>query len=139
MTDSHTPEQRSYNMSRIKSKWTAPERILHNILKGNKIRHKMHPPIKGNPDILLKDKKAAIFVHGCFWHKCPKCYKEPKSNRSYWLPKIEENQRRDRRNIQQVRLNKLESIVIWEHDLKKNNIKRTLNTLLKKAKKIKTD
>ena len=57
-----TPDQRSYCMSRIRSKWTKQEIEVHNYLKGHKIRHEMHPKIPGSPDIILKDKKTAIFL-----------------------------------------------------------------------------
>ena len=86
-----TPEQRSYCMSRIRSKWTKQETKVHNWLKGHKIKHVMHPKICGNPDVILKESNTVIFIHGCFWHKCQKCYKKPKSNREYWFPKIEKN------------------------------------------------
>ncbi len=85
-------------MSNIKSKWTDQEKKIHSYLKANKIKHKMHPKLSGSPDILLKDANTVVFLHGCFWHKCPKCYKEPKSNKKYWLPKIEKNVKRDRKN-----------------------------------------
>ncbi len=53
MTDVYTTEQRSYNMSRIRCKWTKQERLLHNWPKGKKIKHKMHHVIEGKPDILI--------------------------------------------------------------------------------------
>lgn len=118
MADKMTKEQRSYCMSRIRSKWTKPEIKVHNILKGNKIKHKMHPKIKGSPDIILKDKKVAIFIHGCFWHKCSKCYKEPMSNKKYWLPKIEKNVKRDKINKKMLKKQGYETFIIWEHELK---------------------
>ncbi|MFA5333326.1 MAG: very short patch repair endonuclease [Candidatus Nanoarchaeia archaeon] len=115
--DKMTKAQRSYCMSQIRSKWTKPEVKVHNILKGNKIRHKMHPKIEGSPDIILKDRKLAIFIHGCFWHKCPKCYKEPKSNKKYWLPKIERNVERDNLNKKMLKKQGYKSLVIWEHEI----------------------
>jgi len=129
MTDNLTKEQRSFNMSRIKSKWTMQEILLHNYLKGNKIRHKMHPNIFGNPDIEIKNAKVLIFINGCFWHKCPKCYKEPKSNKEYWVPKIERNEKRDKKNLRLLRTNGYKVIVIWEHELKEK--KKAIEELLK--------
>ena len=107
-------------MSKIRSKWTSQERKMHNYLKGRKIRHKMHPNIKGNPDILLIQKNTVIFLHGCFWHKCPKCYKEPNSRRKYWLPKIENNVKRDRKNTKIIKGEGFNVLKIWEHDTKRN-------------------
>lgn len=130
MADSHTKKQRSYNMSRIRSSWTAPELLIHNLLKGNKVKHKMHPKIAGSPDLILKDSKTAVFIHGCFWHKCPKCYIEPKTKRSYWLPKIEKNVRRDRDNIKTLEDNGWKVIKIWEHEIR--NDTSTLKRILRK-------
>ncbi len=130
MADNLTKEQRSKTMSRIRSKWTSQEKKIHNYLKGNKIKHKMHPNIKGSPDILLKDTKTVIFLHGCFWHKCPKCYKEPKSNKEYWLPKIEKNVKRDRKNKKLLKAQGFKVIIIWEHEIKKD-LKKVLKNLIK--------
>lgn len=129
MVDNLTKEQRSRTMSKIKSKWTRQERIVHNFLKGNKVKHKMHPKIVGNPDITLRNKKIVVFLHGCFWHKCPKCFIKPKSNIKYWLPKIEKNIRRDKKNSEALKKRGFKVIKIWEHEAK-GNIKKVLNRLL---------
>ncbi|MBU2441789.1 MAG: very short patch repair endonuclease [Nanoarchaeota archaeon] len=118
-------------MSKIKSKWTAQEKKLHNHLKGNKVKHKMHPNISGSPDILLTDSNTAIFINGCFWHKCPKCYKKPKSNKSYWMPKIEKNIRRDKKNYRSLKKLGYLIIKIWEHDVKKD-LSKVISKLIKK-------
>src|SRR3989338_10977911 len=120
MSDNLTKEQRSKTMSRIRSKWTKQEKSLHNRLKGLKIKHKMYPDIEGHPDIILKRKKVAVFLHGCFWHKCPKCYKEPKTDKRYWLPKIQNNVKRDKRNLKILRKQGYKVIKLWEDDIRKN-------------------
>lgn len=118
MPDALTKKQRSYCMSQVRSKWTSQEKKIHNYLKGNKIRHIMHPKISGNPDILLTDKKAAIFMHGCFWHKCRWHYRMPKTNKKYWNDKIGKNVRRDKNNIAKLRKSGFKVLVIWEHESK---------------------
>lgn len=118
MADVLTKKQRSYCMSRIRGKWTAPERRLHNMLKGRHIRHKMHPAINGSPDLILADKKVAVFVHGCFWHGCPLCFVKPTSNKPYWGKKIAGNMKRDRANARRLRAAGYKVVVVWEHDLK---------------------
>ena len=118
MADTLTRKQRSYCMSRIRSRWTSQEKKIHNYLKGRKIRHKMHPRIYGSPDLILKGRKTAIFLHGCFWHKCPKCYREPKSNRSYWIPKIDANVARDQRAKRMLRRNGWKVVKFWDHEIK---------------------
>lgn len=130
MVDNLTKEQRSKTMSRIRSKWTAQEKKLHGFLKARKIKHKMHPLLEGNPDIILKDKKVAVFLHGCFWHMCHKCYVQPKSRKGYWLPKLEKNIKRDKVSAKKLRKLGYKVIIIWEHDVKKD-IRKVVNKLEK--------
>ena len=132
MVDNLTKEQRSKCMSRIKSKWTIQEVNIHNYLKGNKIKHKMHPQLIGNPDILLTNTDTVVFLHGCFWHKCPKCYKEPKSRKDYWLPKIDNNVRRDRKYARILKVEGYKVLKIWEHEVKKD-FDKALNKIMKNA------
>lgn len=118
MADTLTKKQRSYTMSRIRSKWTKNERHMHNFLNGLKIRHKMHPKIKGSPDIIFPEAKTALFIHGCFWHKCNRCWIKPKSNVEYWLPKIRKNVERDKKNIEILKRHGWKVAIIWEHEIK---------------------
>jgi len=120
MADIMTKKQRSYTMSRIRSKWTKQEKLVHNKLKSLHIKHQMHPKIKGSPDIILKNKKIAVFLHGCFFHKCPKCYVEPKSNKNYWVPKITRNVSRDKKNLKALKLAGFKVLCVWEHEIKKD-------------------
>ena len=130
MSDNLTKEQRSKCMSNIRSKWTLQERKIHNYLKGNKIKHKMHPTLTGNPDILLINSNTLLFLHGCFWHKCPKCYKEPKTRKKYWIPKIENNVKRDRKNLRILKKQGYKVIKIWEHEIKKD-FEKVLKRIIK--------
>jgi len=120
MVDNLTKEQRSKCMSRIRSKWTVQEVKIHNYLKGNKIKHKMHPRLIGKPDILLTNTNVVVFLHGCFWHKCPKCYKEPKSQKDYWLLKIDNNMKRDKKYARMLKFEGYKVIKVWEHEVKKD-------------------
>lgn len=119
MADNLTKVQRSKTMSRIRSKWTFQERKLHELLKQNKLKHRMHPKIKGSPDIVLINSKTAIFLNGCFWHKCSKCYKEPKTNKDYWIPKINKNAIRDKKNKKILKSQGFNVLTVWEHENKK--------------------
>lgn len=127
MTDVFSKKKRSEIMSRIRSKWTKQEVMVHNYLKGHKIRHKMHPKIDGNPDIILKDSKVAIFLHGCFWHRCPNHYKEPKSKKKFWRDKIKRNVARDKRDVKTLKKHGWKVIVVWEHETK--DIKTVLSKI----------
>jgi DNA mismatch endonuclease (patch repair protein) len=64
--------------------------------------------------------KVAVFVDGCFWHGCPKCYPRPKTNRKFWDKKRADNMARDRRVNRQLRLQGWKVIRIWQHPLKKS-------------------
>jgi len=108
-------------MSKIRGKWTKPELAVHNMLKGWKIRHIMHPAIDGSPDIILKDKKVAVFIHGCFWHGCPKCFIKPASNKAYWRRKIAGNKRRDKNNVRKLKKTGWNVIIVWEHETRDSN------------------
>ncbi len=92
MTDTHSPEIRSYNMSRIRSKDTKPELIVRKYLHKNGFRFRLHvKTLPGKPDIVLPKYKTVIFVHGCFWHghKGCKYFVIPKRNIEYWKNKIQ--------------------------------------------------
>jgi len=125
MADRFSSETRSKIMSRIKSKWTSSERKVHNQLKGNKIKHTMHPKLPGNPDIYLKGSNIVIFIDGCFWHNCPEHGHIPKSNVAYWKKKIERNVARDLENTKILENMGFKVIRIWEHDVMAKQFKIT--------------
>jgi DNA mismatch endonuclease (patch repair protein) len=110
-------------MSKIRSKWTKPEMKAHNLLKGNKIRHTMHPNLPGKPDVFLKDQKTAIFIDGCFWHQCPKHGHIPQQNHAYWLNKLTKNARRDKENTEILELFGIGSVRLWECDVMSKEFK----------------
>lgn len=126
-----TKKQRSYTMSRVRSKWTSPERKVHNMLKGWKIRHRMHPKMQGNPDVILLDSRAIVFINGCFWHGCRKCdRKMPETNRVYWANKIRKNIIRDKNNQRALRQMGYRVVIVWEHELK-NNLEKAIKRIVK--------
>jgi len=107
-------------MSRIRGKNTKMEISFAKKLKSYGIKFRKYPKIlkKGNPDFLID--KIAVFIDGCFWHKCPLHYREPKSKRKYWLPKIEENVKRDRIVNRSLKKMGYKVVRFWEHEIKKN-------------------
>jgi DNA mismatch endonuclease (patch repair protein) len=117
MVDHLTKSQRSYCMSRIRSKWTSPEKKLHNHLKGRKIKHIMHPKIPGSPDIIFPDGNLALFVDGCFWHRCPKCYRRPKTNAPFWRYKVKRNKKKDLSDVAELRKHGWNVMRLWEHEI----------------------
>lgn len=102
-------------MSRIRGKNTKPEIALRSALWRKGYRYRLHARLPGRPDLVFPGSRVAVFVDGCFWHKCPRCYTEPASNKAYWLPKIERNVQRDREADRALRQARYRVIRIWEH------------------------
>jgi DNA mismatch endonuclease (patch repair protein) len=67
-------------------------------------------------DVVFPRVKVAVFVDGCFWHRCPEHGTSPKANASYWLPKLAANVERDRRVDRQLRRAGWDVIRVWEHE-----------------------
>ena len=121
MVDVHSPKQRSRNMAAIKGKNTKPELVIRKELHRLGFRYRIHySALPGKPDLVFPKYKAVIQIHGCFWHKCPKCFNKPKTNKKYWLPKIENNVKRDRKNSRILKKEGYKVIRIWEHEIKKD-------------------
>ncbi len=121
MTDNLTKEQRTKNMKAIKSSHTKMEDSVCKVLwkKGVRFRKNVKD-LPGKPDIAIKKYKVVIFMDSCFWHKCPKHFKRPKSNLEYWDPKIEKNVKRDFEVNKFYIDNKWNILRIWEHEVKDN-------------------
>lgn len=132
MTDIMPKEKRSALMSRIRGKWTMPERKAHAYLKGLKIRHRMHPKLAGNPDILLLNSRVVIFIDGCFWHKCPVHFVQPKTRVEFWRSKIEGNVKRAREVTKTLKKKGFRVVRIWEHEFETQRYKQSLKRLLTK-------
>lgn len=105
-----------------KSKSTRLEIKMRETLSGIGIDHfVLHPALPGTPDIAFCDERVAVFVHGCFWHRCPYCSPHiPNRNQEYWLAKFNRNQARDKRNIAELRRMGWSIVVVWECKFRKN-------------------
>ncbi|SMC87798.1 very short patch repair endonuclease [Pedobacter africanus] len=133
MTDVHSKETRSYNMSKIKGKDTKPELLVRKFLHKKGFRYRIHvKDLPGKPDIVLPKYKTVIFVHGCFWHGHEGCryYVIPKTRTDWWLKKINGNIAKDLKSRQSLIISGWKVIEIWECDLKKATIDSTLTSLL---------
>lgn len=133
MADKHRKETRSYNMSMIKGKDTKPEMLVRRYLHAQGFRYRLHAKnLPGKPDIVLRKYKTVIFVHGCFWHghKGCKYFVTPKTNTDFWLKKITGNISNDEKVIKALKKEGWKIIVVWECELKKDNIDMTLIALV---------
>lgn len=116
MVDVHSKEKRSYNMSRIRSKNTKPELKLKDFFEKKKFVYQ--PNEYGKPDFIHYRKKIVVFIDGCFWHKCPRCFRLPETNKKFWGKKINDNFRRDREITLTYKNSGWKVIRIWEHEAK---------------------
>jgi DNA mismatch endonuclease, patch repair protein len=122
MTDVLTKKQRSYNMSRIKGKDTKPEIRLRKLLSAEGVKgyRLNYTKLTGKPDIVFPRQKLAVFIDGCFWHKCPRCFVEPATRKEFWLKKIEGNLKRDRLANKRLRKDSWKILRFREHTVKQN-------------------
>lgn len=121
MADVHSPEKRSYNMSRIHAKGTKPEETVRKYLFSKGFRYRKNDPrLPGKPDIVLPKYKTVVFVNGCFWHRHEGCkyFVWPKNNAEFWRKKIMSNVERDNRNYSELKEKGWSVVVIWECELK---------------------
>lgn len=120
MTDVLTPEQRKRNMSRIRGKNTSPELKLRKMLWESGIRgYRVHYKLPGKPDIVFTRKKVVVFVDGCFWHKCPVCFRPPETNAEFWDEKLQKNVERDLKVTKELEDLGWTVLRFWEHEVKK--------------------
>lgn len=106
----------SERMKRQKTKGTKPELALAAELRRRRFTVLENVDwLPGRPDLVLPNRRTAIFVHGCFWHGCPRHGTTPKHNRRWWAEKIARNKRRDRRKAAQLRRLGWSVYSVWEH------------------------
>ena len=114
-------EQRSRNMSAIRSKNTKPEIKVRKVLHSMGYRFRLHSKdLPGSPDIVLPKYKTVIFVHGCFWHRHENCKyaSTPKTRKEFWNKKFTENKKRDSEIQEKIKILDWRSVVIWECETK---------------------
>lgn len=137
MTDVHSPDVRSFNMSRIRGKDTKPEETVRKYLFSRGFRYRKNDKrLPGKPDIVLPKYRTVIFVNGCFWHKHEGCkyFVWPKNNAEFWKNKIEGNVERDRKAILELKASGWNVIVVWECQLKAKTMDSTLEEIERQIK-----
>jgi DNA mismatch endonuclease (patch repair protein) len=128
MVDTFSKEQRSAIMSKIRSTDTQLEKIFRKKLSSFKLKYRKNYKLLGKPDIVFVSKRLTIFIDSCFWHGCPKHLRIPKSNKSYWIQKIQKNIKRDAYVTNELKKEGWAVMRFWEHDIR--------NGLEKSAKKV---
>jgi DNA mismatch endonuclease (patch repair protein) len=113
-----TRDARSRIMSAIRKRDTKPELAVRRFLHAKGLRFRLHGArLPGCPDLVFPARKAVVFVHGCFWHRCPHCVagrKVVRSNVGYWHPKLERNVARDIRVKRDLEEQGWKVFMIWE-------------------------
>lgn len=131
MPDRLSPEQRSALMSRIRSKDTAPEWAVRQLLHGLGYRYVLHDArLPGKPDLVFPARGKVIFVHGCFWHghDCGRGFR-PARNAGFWAAKIEANEARDKQQLRALRQLGWQVLTVWEcavQPIARNQLQRRL-------------
>ena len=118
-----TPEQRSRNMSAIRSRGnrTTEQAVRYRLVRAAIRGWTLHAHnLPGKPDFAFEKHRLAVFVDGCYWHGCPKCYRPPESNTGYWSEKYKRNKARDRKVRAKLRRGGWKVLRIWEHEVKKS-------------------
>lgn len=116
-------ENTSRIMSRVRGKNTGPEMIFRKDLRSSGVTdYKLHPKkLPGRPDLYFPLYKVAIFINGCFWHRCPYCKPSmPKTHKAFWSKKFAANVARDKRKRAELKKLGIKSVVFWECQIKKN-------------------
>lgn len=136
MADVHSPEIRSFNMSRIHGKDTKPEERVRKYLFSQGFRYRKNDNrLPGKPDLVFPKYRCVVFINGCFWHRHEGCkyFVWPKSNVDFWRNKINSNVERDNRQHKELEALGWNVIVIWECELK-HSFDETMNRLVKQLK-----
>lgn len=127
------------SMQGNRSKNTKPELLVRTYLRaagltGYRLQWKRE---FGRPDVAFPGRRVAIFVHGCFWHRCPYCHpSRPRSNSAFWEAKFRRNRERDERHTHALLERGWTVIVVWECRLKKRRVRRTMDEVVAEVRSV---
>ncbi len=129
-------------MQANKSKNTGPElRVREALRKEGLSGYRLHwKRAAGKPDICYPGRHVAIFVHGCYWHRCPYCaLPTPKSNVDFWQAKFDRNKARDQRDREQLLAGGWTVITVWECRLKKDRLAASIRQIAHEVRAARTN
>ena len=140
MADTVDSRTRSRVMASVKSRgnrsteWKLRAMLIRNGIKGWRVQVRDLP---GQPDFVFDREHVVIFVDGCFWHGCPRCYRRPHSSRKYWDEKVRRNIARDRQVRAKLRREGWAVLRVWEHSLSEPRkvVKRIKAKLIERQEK----
>lgn len=115
-------------MATAKPKNTKLELELRRLLLNMGYRgYRVHyDKLPGKPDVVFTKRRKVIFAHGCFWHRhcCKKGRSTPKTNKSFWEPKLQRNAERDKENLRKIEEEGWDVLLVWECQLKNPELLR---------------
>jgi len=131
VADTLTREERSERMSRVRSRGNrATELRLVALMRLNRVKGwRRGAPLPGRPDFIFPAAKVAVFVDGCFWHRCPRHTRTPKTHVAFWKSKLARNAQRDREVGRALRAAGWKVLRIWECALAPSRVKHTLGRI----------
>ena len=121
MSDVFTPEQRSAVMRRVRGRDTGPELAVRRILRAAGIGYRLGGAgLPGRPDVVMKGRRVAVYVQGCFWHghDCARGARQPRTNAAYWTAKIGRNRVRDAAVRAALEASGWRVVTVWECEMK---------------------
>ena len=138
MSDKLTPQQRSWNMSRIRGKNTTPELLVRRLVHAKGYRFRLHGRsgsvwLPGRPDLVFAGRRKVIFVNGCFWHfhDCRVGQHAPKANAEFWAAKRSRTRERDADQRKQLQEAGWDVLTVWECELRDSSaLESTLENFL---------
>ena len=137
--DKISPARRSENMRRIRSTGMKPEILVRRLVHKLGYRFRLHRrDLPGRPDLVFVSRRKVIFVHGCFWHQHRRCIdgRLPRSNKSYWHPKLSRNVKRDAEALSQLVHSGWRPLVVWECETRNvSRLEKRLRKFLVKMQK----
>ncbi len=134
MADTLTTAERSALMSKIRSNGNRTTELrLIEIFRANKITGwRRNFALPGKPDFVFPKARLCVFVDGCFWHGCPKCYRQPKSKKYFWRKKVAVNQARDKAVARKLRRQGWRVMRFWECRIKNDaSVRERVNRVMK--------
>jgi DNA mismatch endonuclease, patch repair protein len=132
MADIFSKRRRSKLMSGIRSHGNAATelRFIQLLKEAGITGWRRRYPLYGKPDFVFLKLRLAVFIDGCFWHGCGRCYSSsPKSNRAFWKDKFVRNKKRDQLVNRNLRSQGWQVLRIWEHELTRKNEARLLRRI----------
>lgn len=119
MTDVFSKAKRSLVMAGIRSRGNAStEQAVAKLFRMKRITGwRRHAAVKGRPDFYFSRQRVAVFIDGCFWHRCPLHCQLPASRRAWWKRKLLATAIRDLQVTTGLRREGIRVVRVWEHDL----------------------